>query len=79
MVSVLIYFSVWLIIFCKDGIIGVYCFISYEYDGLVVNVFLFSVVELWEEIFKIKYTLESLCIYKIFMVDGFEFRKFFKI
>jgi hypothetical protein len=75
MVSVSTHLSVWPIIFCKDGIIGVHCPISYEHDGLAANASLSSVVELWEEIFKIKHTSESLCTHKTSMADGLELRK----
>lgn len=69
MVSLSTHLSVWPIVFCKDGIVGVYCPISYEHDGLAANASLSSVVELWEEMFKIKHMSESLYIYKTSMAD----------
>lgn len=56
--------SVWPIVFCKYGIIGIHRSISYEHDGLAADTSLSCVVELWKEMFKIRYISESLCIHK---------------
>lgn len=43
------YLSIWPIVFCKDGIIGIHSSISDEHDGLATDTPLSCVVELWKE------------------------------
>lgn len=79
MVSVSTHLSLWPIVLCKDGVVGVHCPIGYEHNGLAANASLSGVVELWEEMFKIKHTSQNLCSHKTSMAYGPELREALKI